>query len=377
MNNNLTFDTTPSDGTINFGVGQPSADLLPMQLVEQATERFFRTAQPFDLNYGARIGDERFRNSLANFLTDNYCQTVTADHLFLSGGISQALDLICSHFSKPGDTIIVEDPCYFLAFQIFIDHGLNLVGVPVDEHGIIIDVLESILAETKPALLYTIPSYQNPSGHVMSASRRKRLVELSQQHDFLVLADEVYQMLYYGNRPPDALGTVAESGTVFSLGSFSKILAPGLRLGWIQTSGENVQRLSQIGFISSGGSVNHFASHVVRSAIDMGTQQMHLEQLRIAYRRRIEAMDCALTQHLGQHATWNRPDGGYFFWLKLKKNTNIQQLRRKATEKKVGFQAGELFSCTGSTRNYIRLCFAHYQEDEIREGIARLGAIFD
>ncbi len=190
MSKVVTFEGEPPEGTINFGVGQPSADLLPIDLIQKATEDFFQAAQPLDLNYGVLQGDQRFCDSLATFLTKNYGKPVDDDSLFLTGGNSQALDLICSHMSKPGDTIIVEEPSYFLAFQIFVDHGLNIVSVPVDHDGLDINALEEALAINKPALLYTIPSYQNPSGQTMSAARRKRVVELSQEHDFLILADE-------------------------------------------------------------------------------------------------------------------------------------------------------------------------------------------
>jgi DNA-binding transcriptional MocR family regulator len=377
MSKIVTFEGQPPEGTINFGVGQPSPDLLPIDLVQKASEDFFRVGQPLDLNYGVLQGDQRYCDSLATFLTNNYGKPVDADSLFLTGGSSQALDLICSHLSKPGDTIIVEEPCYFLAFQIFADHGLNIVGVPMDDDGLDIEALELVLATTKPALLYTIPSYQNPGGQTMSAARRKRLVELSQEHDFLILADEVYQLLSYYDSPPDALGTMLDSGTVLSVGSFSKILAPGLRLGWIQTSNERVKRLTQIGAINSGGSLNHFTSHIVRHAIDMGLQQAHLEKLRRTYRGRVEAMDAALKEHLSDYITWTRPNGGYFFWLKLNQDTSAQELRHKARELEVGFQAGELFSSSNGMKNCLRLSFAYYNEEDIREGIARLKPLFD
>ena len=138
-----------------------------------------------------------------------------------------------------------------------------------------------------------------------------------------------------------------------------------------------MKRLTHIGAINSGGSLNHFTSHVVRHAIDLGLQQTHLEQLRRAYRGRVEAMDAALKEHFSDHATWTRPDGGYFFWLKLNKDTSAQELRHKAKEMEVGFQAGEFFSSSNSMKNYIRLSFAYYNEEDIRAGIARLKPLFD
>lgn len=361
---------------INLGIGQPSDDLLPVELIRKATEVFFASAQPQDLNYGPREGDLRFRASLAKFLCRNYGRPVDSEALFLTGGNSQALDMACSHFSRPGDTIFVEEPSYFLAYQIFTDHGLNIVSVPVDHEGLDIDALEATIATTKPTLLYTIPSYQNPTGRTMSFSRRKRLVELSRKHDFMILADEVYQVLSFTDSPPDAIGTMADSGNVCSLGSFSKILAPGLRLGWIQTTRENVRRLNRSGAVSSGGSLNHFTSHIVRHAIDMGLLQSHLHQLRLSYRNRVAVMDYALNKYLSRHATWTRPHGGYFFWLTMEnKNSNTQKLLSNARKAGVGFQPGELFSSTGGMADHIRLSFARYDENGIQEGIARLASV--
>jgi len=377
MSSIVTFDGKPPEGTIHFGVGQPSADLLPVELMREATEAYFRSAHPEDLNYGVLQGDLRFRDSLARFLSKNYGKPVGADCLFVTAGNSQALDFVCSHLSKPGDTIIVEEPCYFLAFQIFADNGLNIVSVPVDEDGLDIEQLEETLSHTRVVLLYTIPSYHNPSGRTMSAARRERLVELSKEHGFLILADEVYQLLSYYDPPPAALGSMSDSGTVLSLGSFSKILAPALRLGWIQTSHSMAKRLTGIGVIDSGGSLNHFTSHVVQKAIDLGLQQAHLERLRRTYQGRVEAMDAALKECLSNHATWVRPDGGYFFWLRLNENTDAHELRQKAAERQVDFLDGNLFSSCGGMKDHVRLSFAYYNEPDIREGMARLKALFD
>ena len=135
-------------------------------------------------------------------------------------------------------------------------------------------------------------------------------------------------------------------------------------------------RPNYTGVLNSGGSLNHFTSHVVRHAIDLGLQQSHLEGLRRSYRSRVEAMDSALREHLGEHATWKRPDGGYFFWLRLNENIDAGELRQRAGELEVGFQAGELFSSRGALKNYLRLSFAHYGEADIRKGVARLKLLF-
>lgn len=377
MTGTVSFDGAPATGTIHFDIGQPSADLLPVELMHEASEAFFREAQPHDLNYGNLPGSGRFRESLAGFLSAGYGVTADAETLFVTGGASQALDLVSTVFAKPGDTIFVEEPSYFLAFQIFRDHGLNIVGIPVDEDGMQLEPLQQELARHEPAFVYTIPSYHNPGGQSLSAERRKKLVELSRQHQFLIVADEVYQFLSYSGEPPPALGTMIDSDTVVSLGSFSKILAPGLRLGWIQTSDVLRQRLMATGFLNSGGCINHYASHIVRRAIDLGLLEEHVVSLRRAYRSRIDAMDGALREHFSDIARWTRPDGGYFFWVEVSPTVDTALLKRKAVAAGSGFQPGNLFSSSGGLHNYLRLSFAHYAAEDIVEGIARLRPIFD
>lgn len=164
MSKQVTFDVAGDPGVINFGIGQPSPDLLPVELMRTATASFLESAQPAELNYGERQGDIRFRESLALLLGEGYSTTVTSDSLFVTGGNSQALDFVCALFTRPGDTVIVEEPSYFLAFQIFRDHGLNIVSIPVDEEGLDTDRLEQVLAQTAAKLLYTIPSFHNPAG---------------------------------------------------------------------------------------------------------------------------------------------------------------------------------------------------------------------
>jgi len=363
----VTFDGAPEQGTINFSVGQPSADLLPLALLHGACERFFASAQPLELNYGERQGDPRFRAALAKFLGD-----AGGESLLLTAGISQALDFVCSRFTRPGDTVFVEEPSYPYSFQIFRDHGLNIVGIPLDGQGMDIEQCERRLAQHRPKLLYTIPAYNNPTGQTLSRERRERLVALSRKHDFIIAADEVYQQLHHGTPPPPSFGTMADQGNVLSLGSFAKILAPGLRLGWIQTNAELMRTLFASGVLVSGGNFNHFTSHIVRQLIEDGHLLSHVAHLRSSYAARAEAMDTALHTHLDGIATWQKPWGGYFFWLKLPTDTDVEGLQAAARAAGTGFLAGPACSTAGGLKNYLRLSFAHYKVPDIHDGIARL-----
>ena len=367
-----TFDGAPEQGTINFSVGQPSADLLPLKLLRGACERFFAGAQPLELNYGERQGDARFRAALAAFLRDTGGEEVDPQSLMLTGGISQALDFACSRLTQPGDTVFVEEPSYPYSFPIFRDHGLKVVGIPLDGEGMDLAECERQLAAHRPKLLYTIPAYNNPTGQTLGQERRERLVELSRTHGFIIAADEVYQLLYHGAPPPASFGTFTGRGNVLSFGSFSKILAPGLRLGWIQASAELMRTLTASGVLVSGGNFNHFTSHVVRQLMENGELAPFVARLRASYAARTEAMDMALRKQLSGVARWIRPAGGYFFWLELPASMDAGNLQAAAREAGTGFLPGAACSMAGGLNNCLRLSFAHYTVPDIHEGVARL-----
>ena len=366
------FDGAPERGTINFSVGQPSADLLPLKLLASGGERFFADAAPFDLNYGQRQGDARFRAALAAFLAQSSGTPVDPDSLMLTGGISQGLDFVCGRLAKAGDVVFVEEPSYPYSFQIFRDHGLEIVGVPVDAAGMDIDRFERLLAQHRPTLVYTIPAFHNPTGRVLDRARRDRLIALSREHGFTIVADEVYQLLYHGAPPPPSFGTLGAAGNVLSLGTFSKILAPGLRLGWIQTTPALMQRLLSSGALVSGGNFNHFTSHLVRKLMESGELAAFVESLRARYAERAQAMDSALRKHLSGVARWEKPGGGYFFWLELPEGADASALEAGARAAGTGFLPGSACSMAGGQRHCLRLSFAHYSVPDIHEGIARL-----
>lgn len=375
MRRKVTFDTPPPPGTINFGIGQPTGELLPAELIRTAANQLLQNVQPNDLNYGPLQGDPGFRAALADFLSVEYGTRAQPGSLLVTAGNSQALDFACGVLSQPGDAVVVEEPSYFLAFRIFEDHGLEIVPVATDHDGLDITDLQRVLTRIKPKLLYVIPSYQNPGGQTLSAERRERLVALSREHGFTIIADEVYQLLWHRQPPPPALGTMTGDGHVLSLGSFSKIMAPGLRLGWIQTSPDYMVQLLESGVVNSGGAFNQFTSLLMREAIENGSQTSFLKRLRETYAHRVDIMDAELRRHFEGRARWLRPEGGYFFWLEFEKGFDAAALRRHAADYRTGFQPGVNFSANGNLRNCIRLSFAWFGEEDIREGIARLGRL--
>jgi DNA-binding transcriptional MocR family regulator len=358
-------------GVIDLGAGNPPFSLLPLDLLHKSAEACFARRDPAFLQYGAELGDGYFRLALADFLAAGYGFPVDAGNLFVTNGISNALDLLCTLFTRPGDAIFVEEPSYFLALRIFADHGLKAVSIDTDENGLVIESLEENLREGKPKFLYVIPTHQNPSGHTLTEDRRARLVELSRAHDFLILSDEVYHFLSYDRQPPKAFAAWTEDPHILSLGSFSKILAPGLRLGWIQTHPEVIERLAGCGLLDSGGGLNPFTSAVVREVIESDGLTQNISHLKEIYSQRRLVMDAALRQQLPE-LIWKAPEGGYFFWVRLPRGLDAAELNQKTMENKVNIRPGVRFSSRSGLRNYMRLSFVFYEPDEIEEGIVRL-----
>lgn len=362
-------------GMIHLGVGQPSPSLLPLKMIRKAAEH--RLCQPDAslLAYGAEQGDGYFRATLAHFLGDKYGETVDPDRLFITAGASQGLDLICTVFAKAGDTIFVEEPSYFLALRIFADHHLNVVAIPTDEDGLDVDALEAKLTVHTPVLLYTIPTYHNPASVSLPQSRRERLIRLSRKHNFIIVADEVYHLLSYSKPPPRPLACYANDGNVLSLGSFSKILAPGLRLGWVHGSQELLPKLIECGLVDSGGGLNPFTSGVVKSVIEMDLLAENIAHLQSVYRHRLAVLQSEIKEEFPETVTFLEPKGGFFIWVRLPNRVNARTLLKEARRENVAFLPGTLFSSCKGLENYMRLSFALYEEEDLRTGAQLLGKV--
>ena len=367
------------EGVIDLGWGHPSPRLHPTDMLRRATDIVLADGAPIPLQYGATQGYGPLLHSLAEFLSaqDSYTSPVSPQELFLTAGASQAIDHTTTLFTQTDDTVFVEEPTYYLIQSIFEDHGLKVVGVPTDNDGLRMDALEAMLADRSvqtPKMLYIIPTYQNPSGSVLPADRRSKLVELAQQHGFLVLADEVYNLLHYGKPPPPPIASfdTSEEGCVISLGSFSKILGPGLRTGWLQARPPMIQRFATAGLTISGGGLNHFTSTLVHAVLEQGMLQDNIAILRSTYGERVSAMSAAVRKHLGDAVDFTAPGGGYFFWLTFNDGTNTDALLPIAQEHGVNYRPGTAFSASGAFTNAIRLAFALYEPDMLAEGVRRI-----
>lgn len=322
------------------------------------------------LQYGQERGSVAFRRQLAEFVTTVGRASVTAEKLLVTSGISQGLDLLTTLHSKPGDVVLVEEPSYHLAKLIFRDHGLAQVGVASDAAGLLPDALERALEENPNArLLYLVPTFGNPSGALLSSERSQQVVEIAERHGLLVLADEVYRFLNFGNTPPLSLSRFG-SERVVTLNSFSKILAPGLRLGWLHAAESVLSRVEQSGLLQSGGGLNPLIAGVVGEMLTSGVAQRHLLKLRSVFAERSEALAAALAEELPA-AQSERAEGGYFVWLRLP-GTDTSSLLPAAEAVGVTYQPGVRFSASDQFTERARLSFAYHSSRELRLGVERL-----
>lgn len=362
-------------GRIDLAIGQPSPRLLPFEAMAQAAAHAGADPERLLLSYGTEQGDGRFREALARLLGPLYGRAVDPAELLVTNGASQALDLVCTLFSRTGDRILVEEPTYFLARKIFADHGLTPVALPMDEEGLVVEAVAEALRGAKPAFLYTIPTYHNPTSRCLSTERRRRLAELSRDRGLLVVADEVYHPLAYETPPPPPLASFCREAEILSIGSFSKILAPGLRLGWIQADPRRIRRFTACGLLDSGGGLNPYPSGIVRGALELGLVETHLALLKATYRPRLLALCTALRKALPPEVRFLQPEGGFFVWLEFPDGVDTEALLDPALERGLEFMPGPRFSNRNALRNCMRLSFAYFEIPDLEEGAARLGRL--
>lgn len=366
-----------ADEMINFKVGQPAESLLPLDKIRESAALKFAETDPMFLQYGHIYGYPKFRQTLATFLSKGYNANVDPEKLFITNGVTGGLALICSLFCKAGDLVFMEEPTYFLALSIMKDFKLNIRQIPMEEDGINIVELEKWLERgVIPKMLYTIPTCHNPTGRTLSAAKREKLVQLSVQYRFLIVADEVYQLLSFPHViPPPPMFTFDQHDTVLALGSFSKILAPALRLGWIQASRSLLSKIALSGQLDSSGGINPVISGIVHAAIASGKQSEHLQFAVSTLWTRADALLTQLRQSLPPNVTFEVPNGGYFILVRLPDSFDSADLLPIAQAHKVMFLPGGSFSA--SMKNYLRLSFSWYDANDLKLGAIRLASAIE
>jgi len=269
---------------------------------------------------------------------------------------------------------VTENPTYLAALQVFAASEARVMSVGSDEHGMRVDELEALLHRQRPRLIYLVPSFQNPRGTTLALERRRALVALAQRYEVPILEDEPYAELRFSGQPMPSLASLDEAGVVISLGTFSKTLAPGLRLGWLRASGPVMRAV----VVAKQACDLHCSSLAQRAVAQLLTQfdyDAHLEVIRLSYRERCEAMLSALDRYLPPGSSWTRPDGGLFIWVELPPGLDAQAMLPRAVEQKLAYVPGAPFFSSAARRNTLRLNFSNRPPELIELGMRRLGAV--
>ena len=378
------YDVPNSDQMINFGVGQPSTKDLPLEWFTSTLQNIGATLKnPEFLQYGCIPGFYSVREKLATWLSSKYKNQnkISPDQLFMTNGNTGALQLIMDVFMETGDEIIIEDPSYFLAKNMFEEYGLNIRSVPMEDDGINIEILEQTIkkiidADTKNLqsriFLYTIPIHHNPSSITLSKAKRLILAKLCKKYPkFHIIADEVYHFLSFNGI--DEYSLADYDSKIFALGSFSKILSPALRVGWIYQNNnmnpnELLKKLKDSGILDSSGGINPLGYLLIENAISDGSLDKIISKNIKNLSEKSQLMYDFITSQQTDIQLKN-PNGGYFLWLKLNvKDTN--DFLNFALKYKVKFHPGYKFG--SSCNNYIRLSVSYYDQDDIIIGLSRL-----
>ncbi len=357
---------------ISFAGGVPSPETFPAERVAAIAERVIREKRAIALQYGPTAGLPRLRELVAGVCRGRGIDC-SADDVLLTTGSQQALDLVAHVLLDPGDVVLVELPTYIGGTSSFYARSATLAGVAQDDDGIVVESLAETAARVKPKLLYTIPNFQNPSGRLMAQERRDEVLRVAAEHDFIVVEDDPYGELRYVDA--DTTPMRARDRNVIYLGSFSKVLAPGLRCGWIVAPREILGPLEiakQAADLCSG----MLDQSIVDEFCAAGELPAQIERVRDFYRGKRATMLSALDEHFAGRATWTPASGGLFTWVTLDGDVDTAARVKEAVATGVAYVPGAPFFVDGSGRNTMRLTFAKEPDARIRDGIARLAKVF-
>ena len=367
-------------GTISFIYGLPDPVTFPVEDLRQAAQRTLQERPELALQYGPEQGYGPLIDHLRDKMAREEDLGLERPQIMLTGGSAPALDHLCTLFARPGDIVLVEAPTYHETLQLFRDHGLRPLQVATDHDGLRLDALagrlESLAKRGERArFLYLIPNYQNPSGITLAAGRRRPVLDLAARYDLLVIEDDVYRDLAYDGRVPASLFALDGGRRVLRIGSFSKILAPGLRMGWLMGPVGLIERLIGSGLRCMSGGANPLVANVLAGYCRQGLLEPHIDHLRGVYSERRDVMLAALEAHMPQGVGWTRPGGGFFVWLTLPEPLRAAQVAAQAREAGLLIPVGDPFFAEAPTGQHLRLAFSYVTPAKIAEGIEILGRI--
>jgi 2-aminoadipate transaminase len=373
---------TEAPDIISFAGGLPAPEVFPVEAFGKACERVLRDFGSKALQYSTTEGYLPLREMIARH-TRRYGIKINPDNILITTGSQQALDLLGKIFINPGDRILVEEPTYLGAIQAWKAYGAEFVPVPVDEQGMVMEAFEDAL-RAGPKFIYVLPNFQNPTGVTLSEARRRKLIDLADQYGVPIVEDDPYgQLRYNGSHLPSIVvldsqsrdhGETCYRGNVIYLSTFSKILAPGLRLAWVIAPPEVISKLVQAkqGADLHTSSLNQMVTYEVSRG---GFIDRHIEVIKRVYGERRNVMLEAMETHFPTEVKWTHPKGGLFLWGTLPEHLKSTEVLKVAITRKVAFVSGEPFYPCGGGQNTMRLNFSNATPENIRLGISRLGEV--
>ena len=374
------FKLLGKPGIISFAGGFPDSAMFDVAGIKEAVNTALAEDPGAALQYGATEGYQPLREQLSTFMASKGA-TVAADELIVTTGSQQALDLLGKTMISPGDKVIVEGPTFLATIQCFRLYGAELISAPIDAHGVKTDELEKLIAEHQPKFVYLIPTFGNPSGALLSLERRKKVLELAVKYNTLIVEDDPYGDLYFGEPPPPSLLALSEQvpgsrDLIAYCGSLSKVLSPGLRVGWMIAQPELLSKATMCKQFSDAHT-STFAQATASQYLKLGRLPSQLAMVRKVYADRAAAMADALKHELGDAIEFTQPEGGLFFWARLTgaggKIKDASEFAKRAIEHGVAFVPGAPFYAADPDLATLRLSFATADVGKILEGAGRLG----
>ncbi len=364
-------------GTISFVYGLPDPVTFPSADLMESLSKTLRETPDLALQYGPEQGYGPLIDALIEKSLRTEGLRLDRTRIMLTGGAAQALDQICTLMTRPGETVLVEAPTYHESLRSFADHGLTLRQVAIDEQGLVTDDLRAALQDLgrrkkKVGFIYVIPSFQNPSGITLSGKRRLELLALCQRFRVPIVEDDVYHDLRYQGDGLPSIYSLDKNGRTLRLGSFSKIMSPGLRLGWMMAPPHLIERFVNSGLRNMGGGPNPLIAVAMSDYCHRGLLEPHIKFLVAHYRAKRDVMLRMLKETMPPGGHWTEPEGGFFVWLELPAPLKARDFVRKARGEKLLLAAGDDFFAESTTGRHVRLAFSFLEPAQITKGIKLL-----
>ena len=363
---------------VSLAGGMPYVSALPQDLVTSAMERVMRDNGPVALQYGSGQGMPALREHILEVMALEGIRG-SVDDIVVTTGSQHALELVTKLFINPGDVVLAEGPSYVTAMVVFKSFQADIQHVPMDDYGLIPQALREHIARLRAdgktlKFLYTVPTFSNPAGVTLTWERRLEILEICRANNILVLEDNPYGLLYFDGQPPHAMRSVEEEGVIY-LGTFSKTLAPGFRVGWVLAPHAIREKL----ILANEAAVlspSSFTQHVIAEYLSTADWKAQIDTFRGVYRERRDAMLTALDDYLPD-LSWTHPTGGFYVWVTLPDNLDSKSMLPRAVKELVAYTPGTAFYADGGGRNKMRLAFCYPTPDFIREGIRRLSTVIN